>query len=355
MIRLYGVEKGNSSWPRVTAGIRHGLKAHDQLAGFFDVVQVNRYGYDASEEGHKAKVGLCIGPPTSASVMTGRGEHKHRLLIIATNSNWLPEKIMERAAEICTGFIGTSRWASSVIERYACGLSVYTWLHGVDGAFKPLQPGESIRRPGIGLRVLHLASTHFQRKGTRELIFAWAMAYRENLLGQDPTLRLVVDGPDGYFWAAIEEATGGDSRIIKTYHLMTRLDLHVAAMRKLYLMHDLVIQPSRGEGFGLVPLEARACGVPVAMTLCTGHADHGMASESVIAIAHGADALIDDGPGAMAPTVTPEAIFASLKLFCKNKATFKAAALQAAGDVGQKWSWTTVTAEFLDHYGQELR
>ena len=61
--------------------------------------------------------------------------------------------------------------------------------------------------------------------------------------------------------------------------MVTRKGLDVGDMASYLGGFDLVCQPSRAEGFGLVPLEARACGVPVAATLCTGHADHMAASE----------------------------------------------------------------------------
>jgi len=37
---------------------------------------------------------------------------------------------------------------------------------------------------------------------------------------------------------------------------------------------DLVVQPSEAEGFGLIPLQAAACGTPVLMTATTGHAEY---------------------------------------------------------------------------------
>jgi hypothetical protein len=156
--------------------VRRGLESCGKLASFYDVSRVDA-DYDddgdALEDGYDAPIGLCVGAPPSASVMIGRGEHTRRLLMVAANSSWLPEVTMERAAKICTGFVAPSSWSASVIEDYADGWPVLVYPHGVDPAFKP-----SDESPSGYFRALHLASTHMERKGTKELIHGWADALR---------------------------------------------------------------------------------------------------------------------------------------------------------------------------------
>lgn len=351
MIRLYGVDKGQSSWPRVTHGIRGALGTLKALASFYDVARVDHDDDDALDVAYDAHVGLCVGPPLAASVMIGRGDHKERLLMIATNSSWLPYSIMDRAQKIVTGFVGTSEWASSVIKKYAGDVPVYTWPHGVDPDFKPpgtyapgLLPGKEKTR----FSVLHLASTHMQRKGTQELIEGWAQAKREGSLGGDALLRLVVDGPRGLFLSTISDVCKGDMALADSYQLARRMDLTCAAMRDFYCQHHAVCQPSRGEGFGLVPLEARASGVPVIATACTGHADHlSGASAGVVLVPHGDEARIDDGPDAMAPTVAPSDIAAALCEASDRWVDLAESAADAAEEVRRNWSWVSTTSNFL--------
>jgi hypothetical protein len=73
-----------------------------------------------------------------------------------------------------------------------------------------------------------------------------------------------------------------------------------------------VIQPSRAEAFGIVPCEARAVGLPVIMTACTGHMQH--TEEADIIVEHGADKhiCVAHMPNGIAPEVTTEAIVAGL-------------------------------------------
>jgi hypothetical protein len=347
MIRLYGVGRGQASWARVTAGIRGALEERDLLAGFFEIGNIDDDLDDSLGAGYNAPIGLCIGPPTAAQLMVGHGDHKHRLLMIATNSSWLPDVIMERAAKLVTAFIGTSTWASSVIEKYARERPVYTWPHGVERAFEvgPAPLSDTFT-------ALHLASTHLQRKATAELIFGWAEAVRDG--GVKGKLRMVVDGPRGYFLQPIHGATEGDAELADTYELTTRLGLSVEKMAEYYSQHYLVCQPSRAEGFGLVPIEARACGVPVLATACTGHADHFTEGPGLVIVPNGADEPVNDGPGAMAPSVDPFDIAEALCRAYRSRGSLLAEARAEAAAFSDFWSWSAVTERFLDKHGKEI-
>lgn len=350
MIRLYGVAKGNASWARVTAGIRGALEKVGCLAGFYDLEKVDVYDDDAMEEGWDAPVGICIGPPTAASVMNGRGAHRQRLVMIATNSTWLPEGVMEIARRNVTGFIGTSAWASEIIAGYADGLPVYTWPHGVDEHFRPLNIV-----PDGEFFVLHLASTHLQRKSTHELIAGWATAMADKALPEKAELHLVVDGPRGYFLDAIHEASKGRLTIADSYNLGARLDLAVEDMRDFYSRFHFVCQPSRAEGFGLCPIEARACGIPVIATACTGHAEHlGPGQPGVVLVPYTEDSWIDDGPGARAPFVIPEDIAAAFIYAYEHRDVLRKEAREHAEVVRSDWSWEAVTRDFLRRYAEVL-
>jgi glycosyltransferase involved in cell wall biosynthesis len=267
---------------------------------------------------------------------------------------------LERGA--ITGYIGISPWASRVL-RQNTSLPVYTWLMGVSEAFKYTEQSREMRE----YAVLHMASTNNERKGTAQLIEAWASCLRARTI---PTagsaLRLVCDGPAGFFADAIDKATRGDKEIADTYDLQARLDLTDEQACDLYQHHHLVCQPSRGEGFGMVPLEARASGVAVVMTNGTGHDAHcwydsqlagGMrfldndCPAGVLIVPVAGSAPIDDGPGAKAPTFETDKLARALALgyACRNKLT--AAARQAAPWVAAHWSWKRVCQRFIDCSG----
>jgi glycosyltransferase involved in cell wall biosynthesis len=228
---------------------------------------------------------------------------------------------------------------------------VYVWHHGVDAGFYP-----TYAHPGAEeVRVMHLASTHMQRKGTRELIHAWCKVIKGDSAGY--RLNLIVDGPRGHFLQTIHEASQGNQKLADSIELLPRQGLSVEEARMLYCQHHLVCQPSRGEGFGLVPLEARACGVPILATACTGHKDHmeGLEADDGVVIApHGLYESIDDGPGATAPSIAGEGVAEALATGLRRVETLWNNAQDKAQQVRQQWSWSTVTGQFLYHHEKLL-
>ena len=120
-----------------------------------------------------------------------------------------------------------------------------------------------------------------------------------------------------------------------------------ATMRETYQQFHVVCQPSRAEGFGMVGLEARASGVPLVATMCTGHKDHVALGLSSITVHHGPDGPIDDGPGAMAPSVSSSEILDSLLLACQMWPRLSEEAIKDSVWIRDRWSWPAVTRDFV--------
>lgn len=353
MICLYGrVVGGNDSWARVTAGLRRALDELGLLSGFCAVSEaVSDLDADGMTPGAAAPVGVFIGPPANCSVMMGRGLHQHRLAIIAANSSWLPSGPMRSIDRFVTGLIGPSVWSCEVIQSHT-SLPTYLWEHGVSATFRPLPDVQPPRAP---FSALHFASSHKQRKGTYELIEAWARARRSGGLPPDCLLRLVMDGPRGYFRAAIDDACRSCDVPDGIFELRERMNLSEHETSRLYQQHHLVVQPSRAEGFGMCVLEARASGVPVVATLGHGHDQHfSPAVYGAVAVATGSPGPIDDGPGALAPTLSPVVLERSLSEAYERYGSLARQALDAADEVHRSWSWTAATRRFVGRYGAAL-
>ena len=333
MIRLYGNTVGFGSFARVLYGMAAGLKDNRRLAGVFptDVE-------DAQAPGHDAPVAVYSGDFERASFMLSHGWHKERLILFPVNSSWAPTLLIQSLERIATGFIAPSTWAQNVLQRYT-DLPVYLWHHGVDRGFLPPEhrPGAQSEDYSIdgktGFDLLHLSSTAGERKGTHELIQSWrrreANFFHDRILHIGCPAPLQLDANDGCF------------------QLTTRLDLDPEHMGHVYRQYHAIVQPSRAEGFGMVPLEARVAGVPVIMTDCTGHNDHFQLDAASVLVESGPDAPIDDGPGAMAPSVSVDQIYYALIRAQDLLSERRQEARRSALRVYQNWSWSRVTSAFL--------
>ena len=342
-VRLYGISRHNGSFGRVTSGLREGLGELGLLAGFVPVDDIDD---DESYGGATAEVGLFTGPPSMVTAMASHGVHPHPYAILAPNSEWLPEQLIESMLEYCT-IVAPSRWGASVVERHT-GQWVEPLLHGVSRQFAPRPRGSCLVGEMAALyhqgsfRVLHLSSTDRQRKGTAELIEGWQQACGRSALGANPELHLIIDAPAGTFPAA-----AGDDTIKFPWRV---LNAPAGGMAAIYQQYHLLCQPSRSEGFGLCPLEARASGVPVCVTLCTGHGSHMENGElGVVAIGHGPPGPIDDAthPNSVAPTVAPEEIAAALTECYRRWPALAQQAERAAPNVSAHWSWAKQTDNWL--------
>ena len=343
-VRVYGPQLGNGSIARVARGISEGLSELGLLAG-----EVDMDAFDSQEiheaPGRGATVGIYTGNPTHVAV-TMSGGHDMVFSVLAPNSSWIPERVLNNLRDR-SAVVSPSTWGANVLAAHGCQ-KLPPLRHGVARAFSP--GDEANRRllaesyAGGSFRVLHLSSSDRDRKGTRELFAAWQRLVRAGLLGEHPTLVAFVDAPSGTY----AEAEGDPSIKIRN----DRIDASEEAMAGVYRVFHLVSQPSRGEGFGMVPLEARACGIPVIATACTGHADH-MSPEPLgcVVVPTGELAPIDDGPGALAPRLESSSVEGALRLAYEEWPRFFEEAGEAAEAVRQQWSWSNQTQFWLDAMG----
>ncbi len=133
---------------------------------------------------------------------------------------------------------------------------LHVTYNGVSAMFEPMPDAGSVVREELGMDrpFMLFAGRREPRKDMPTLLAGFAA-----LLDRFGDLDLVLVGPDGAGW---EETW---SRVSPAVAARTRLLGHQPARRlaALYNAAELLVLPSRWEGFGLTAVEAMACDTPV--------------------------------------------------------------------------------------------
>lgn len=350
-IRLYGHQLGHASFAQVTRGFRWALEDAGLFAGF---VPIDFLEDEGEYGGATAPIGINTGSPSAVVHAKAMGQHEERWLMLAPNSDRVPSEMLEWLPKIATGLLSPSEWGSSVLRSlFGAEMPVVTCPHGIQRGLDVVHSMRAERLKGYrqgGFNVLHLTSTNSERKGTRQLLKAW-----KDVAGAAPSENvalIIVARPEGVLeirqWAREWSVPGVYALESEGYDTM--------ALKALFGIAHVVCQPSRAEGFGLVPLEARACGVPVVMTLCTGHSEHATwETPGVVGVKSGALEPIDDMAGASAPSVSVAAVSDALVEARERYETLHEAALAHAAEVREAWSWPSKTGPVLQTLARRER
>jgi glycosyltransferase involved in cell wall biosynthesis len=202
---------------------------------------------------------------------------------------------------------------------------------GVDlGLFRPDGPAEP-REPGR--HRLLVVSRLVERKGIGNVITALAEVPGTELVvaGGPPAGRLDED-PEVRRLAALAERLGLGGRV----HL--RGQVAPRDLPALYRSADLVVCVPWYEPFGIVPLEAMACGVPVVASAVGGLVD----------------SVVDGVTGVHVPPRRPDLLAPALAGLLADPA--RRAALGAAGvrRARRRYGWDRIAGGTLDAYGGVL-
>ncbi|ULB08354.1 glycosyltransferase family 4 protein [Cereibacter azotoformans] len=192
--------------------------------------------------------------------------------------------------------VATSRRSASYLER-PCEVI----LHGIDtGSFRPGERAEVRARLGLPEAVLVGCYGRIRaQKGTD--VFVRAMM---RLLADRPGVAAVVMGRAvGEHQSFLDGLKAEVAQAGLAERILFRPEVTVDRMPDWYRALDLYVAPQRWEGFGLTPLEAMACGVPVVATR-VGAFEELLSDETGRLVPPGdletmvseVAALLDDGP-----------------------------------------------------------
>lgn len=359
MIRLYGHQKGESSFVQVTRGMRVAARAVGLLAG---EVAVDLTDDERCPAGADATVALHCGAPLTSFIGHRMGLHRKHWLMLAPNSEGIPPRVAQQLHELVPSFVAgstealsrplldgllaPSMWACHVLKRMFPEHDVRLAPHGVHPEVHcPLPETSDQNRKGFAageFRVLHFTSTMGQRKGTAQLLEAWR-AWKDR---PAKAHLLIIANPlavNDLAWRSHE--MGVD---MQTVDIVANPGAPMSAVAAALRGAHIVCQPSRGEAFGILPVESRACGTPIVATACTGHSEHVQAGDpGVVVVPHGALEPIDDYPSALAPSVQAADVLEALRSARAQWNELSEAAMANANTVRREWSWERKNAPVL--------
>lgn len=323
-------------------------------------------------EGATYDIGIYVGEPTHLELLNMHARHKERFLVLAPNGYGVRPEILSACKRVGAKPLAPSSWAADVIE-YQSGERPEVAHHGVllvepsgsklDRAkegldcfmldrWRDIQDGKR----GEKMSLVHFTSTATDRKGTMSILKAM------DDLGMSDLCSLEIKC-DPHVAPAIRD-------IVSKLKLRSRREIVVndqsipndGALASYIDSFDAVLQPSRAEGFGLVPLEAASIGVPSVLTRYTGHRDFFddlSGNEMVVGCPRSKDDCVKfsedsdewychiEGEEFYGVEMRPDDVFSGVLWMRDNLVEDNQSAIANACRIRQEWSWTSVVKKWL--------
>jgi glycosyltransferase involved in cell wall biosynthesis len=316
-------------------------------------IQINHgYGVAANgmistlrDLGHEVNISDPAAPVEIAFIQPDYWEwsnpNAHHIGYVPWESTRLPDKWiapMQKADEVWT----TSQWCKRVFDKNGIG-NVKVYHHGVDQATWARKRRRVEERP---LRFLHIGEPA-PRKGGQLVYDAFMAVFGDS--GEQATLtikahhhnsvrgpEIVTIGTDGNIYM-IPENRRSSVQVISG-------EMPEHELVDLVRRHDVLVYPSWGEGFGLIPLQAMVTGMPVICPTAWAPYSHLLVPELALPSKLAPSPWPDMHPGNM---YEPDA--EALKNMMRNltdPANFMKASVQAYArsfDVEREFDWLALT------------
>lgn len=247
------------------------------------------------------------------------------------HENW--NNLMNMCDEVWT----TSPWCAKVFEDNGVTKPIHIYEHGIGHEWSPFR-----RRSKNVLRFLHHGEPAVRKNGHKAF-----QAFVE-LFGNDPRYELTLKS-NGYTTIRAKRIDGSIAQVHEIYKNVNVVKevLDLPDLISLYKMHHVLIYPSFGEGFGFIPLQAMATGMPVIMnTSWAPYSQYGVGLDVE-------DRLIKTPWPNVHPGQMLEPDFDSLKEQMQRAAddfeTFSDRAFEVAPEIHEVYDWTNVTERAFAH------
>jgi hypothetical protein len=217
------------------------------------VKSLNSLGHFVPFQDPKSKIQLNFSQPDLFKL------HRNQYQIGYTpwESTVIPERWTDNINH-CDEFWTTSDWCANVFEDNGFK-NIKVFPHGIDPMWIPKKRKDD----GI-IKFLHIGEPA-PRKGGQEVVDAFSFLFG-NKDGYSLTIKAFNTNSTRIYNNYIDKnIIGLPNELYNNIYINNKI-LNDEELVKLYHDHDVLIYPSYGEGFGFIPLQALATGMP---TICT--------------------------------------------------------------------------------------
>jgi glycosyltransferase involved in cell wall biosynthesis len=202
----------------------------------------------------KSKIQMYYGSPDGFFY-----DHQYKMQMTQWESTLVPPHWVEHAKRYDEWWTANQFGAEAFINSGVPSEKIHIYGHGVDNLM--WTPKKRGTRDTI--RFLHIDSGSPRKRGSL------AVEAFKKAFGDNPDYEITLK----YSHGAASEQDWFDEKVLANYgewqglnvrHI--RENMTIEHLLSLFHFHDVLIYPSEGEGFGLIPLQALATGMPVIST-----------------------------------------------------------------------------------------
>ena len=282
---------------------------------------------------NSAPIGLYIGyPENGPGWLEG---HAFKIMVTVCETDRIPQSWVD-ACNFCDLVVVPSQWCYNAFKNSGVTKKILKVNHGI---YSEIARQTRALPKGSGKYFLHVSGSlsFAARKGTSKLLRAYRRlvdVYKDFT----PKLYLKMPNTEGVV-QAIELLNLKEHTVLLPDASLSPIDMYSLQRNAL-----AVVQPSRAEGFGIVPLESRAVGTPIIMTNDTGHCEHCVTGVDLVVPTSRLYSLLETqaNPVGSAPNVAEEDIYTTMVrvLSCVDQVTLETTSW--ANKFSEIWDWSNV-------------
>jgi glycosyltransferase involved in cell wall biosynthesis len=303
------------------------------VAGYNLVVSLQSLGHRVTFQSETAPVEIAFCQPDYSD---WSNENAYHIQYTPWESTKLRDGWMEAFNDTCDEVWATSPWVAQVYKDNGVTRPIYVYEHGVEKIWTPKR-----RRKDGPLKYIVVGEPAPRKNG--QLAFE---TFIRTLGDKDATLTI-----KAWHRSNIRVYKGG--HIVGSPHMLydnvntIYEELTEPELVKLYHDHDVMIYLSTGEGFGLIPLQAMATGMPVICVDAWAPYKHLLLPELKVSSSLGHHPWQNMHPGEMF-IPHKESIEAAMVESYENFDRLAGKAYKNAFLVHEEYDWTKKTEEAFD-------